>query len=145
MLRTIALLGEANGDAGVDGRVPRGTHDERPRKGGRNDQSSLLAGSQQIFWGRLEQQMEIVGHHGCIANRTTSTALCGPSTSGGGADATTNMNGETGEGAILSRAISELAELLRIFQLLAIRSLLSPENEMALETLVFPSALSRRR
>lgn len=42
-------------------------------------------------------------------------------------------------------ADSELPELLGIFRLLASRSLLSRDDGMALETLVFPSALSRRR
>lgn len=42
-------------------------------------------------------------------------------------------------------ADSELPELLGIFRLLASRSLLPRDNGMALEALVFPSALSRRR
>lgn len=42
-------------------------------------------------------------------------------------------------------AVSELSELLHVFRLLASRSLVSPEKSAALEALVFPAALSRRR
>lgn len=44
-----------------------------------------------------------------------------------------------------STADSELPELLGIFRLLASRSLLPRDNGAALEALVFPAALSRRR
>lgn len=44
-----------------------------------------------------------------------------------------------------SEAIAELSELLPVFRLLAARSLISSENSAALEALVFPVALSRRR
>lgn len=46
---------------------------------------------------------------------------------------------------VVSAAVSELSELLRVFRLLASRSLVSPETGAALEALVFPTALSRRR
>ena len=44
-----------------------------------------------------------------------------------------------------STAVLECAELLRVFRLLVTLSLLSYEDVGELESLVFPSALSRRR
>lgn len=66
---------------------------------------------------------------------------------GGNEDIDGDDNNETDqqERVAMSVAVREVAELLRIFHLLASRSLLSPEYEASLEALVFPSALSIRR
>lgn len=51
----------------------------------------------------------------------------------------------TVKAGISTGTISELAELLGVFRLLAARSLLPCESSVALKTLVFPTALSNRR
>ncbi|CAM9335263.1 unnamed protein product, partial [Ectocarpus sp. 8 AP-2014] len=165
LLRTLALLAEASGHAknGVDdrngARQPGGSSN-RERLAGRSgqhgagdeeEQLRTLAGSQGLFWRRLEQRMEdierdergeetggrgVEGDRGQLRRRGLGVSV--EQYHGGG-------GGGYGHRSAASDTISELSELLRMFQLLATRSLLSPENSAALEALVFPAALSRRR
>ncbi|CAN0042510.1 unnamed protein product [Ectocarpus sp. 6 AP-2014] len=165
LLRTLALLAEATGLAknGVDeqngARQPGGSSN-RERLAGRSgqhgagdeeEQLRTLAGSQGLFWRRLEQRMEdierdergeetggrgVAGDRGQLRRRGLGVSV--EQYHGGG-------GGGHGHRSAASDAVSELSELLRMFQLLATRSLLSPENSAALEALVFPAALSRRR
>lgn len=172
LLRTLALLAEASGHAknGVDerngARQPGGSSN-RERLAGRSgqhgagneeEQLRTLAGSQGLFWRRLEQRMEdierdergeetggrgVEGDRGQLSRRGLGVSV--EQYHGGGRDGGGNGGGGHGHRSAASDAVSELSELLRIFQLLATRSLLSPENSAALEALVFPAALSRRR
>lgn len=172
-MRTLALLAEASGhvENGVDerngARQASGSRERIARRSGqhgageREEQLRTLAGSQGMFWRRLEQRMKDIerdergkdtggrgeeGDLGQLRRRGLGSSVeqyHGGSGGGGG-------GGGSGRGGHSHRsaapdAVSELSELLRIFQLLASRSLLSPDNSAALEALVFPAALSRRR
>lgn len=159
MLRAMSLLGEASGIS-----VPQGRGQMEVRQGGGNhtyDTACILAESQHLFWQRLERLMEEVERHenGEGGGRRCDSPDESESSNGrsfgaggnesGGGDA--EVNDARGgfdvpdKRAEKPAADSELPELLGIFRLLASRSLLPRDNGMALEALVFPSALSRRR
>ncbi|CAB1117270.1 unnamed protein product [Ectocarpus sp. CCAP 1310/34] len=122
------------------------------------EQLRTLAGSQGLFWRRLEQRMEDIerderreesgwqgaqGDRGQLRRRGLGLSI--EQYHGGGGDGGRNGGGGHGHRSAAPDAVSELSELLRIFQLLATYSLLSAKNSAALEALVFPAALSRRR
>lgn len=151
LLRAIALLGGAKGNVGgAEGKGQRRAENgDKLADGARcaqaNDHGCLLAKSQHLFWRSLELRMEDIK---CEA-RNTSYQNGVFSGERGGSDE--GINGDNTDQTdqqkrvAMSVAVREVAELLRIFQLLASRSSLSPENEPSLETIVFPSALSTRR
>lgn len=135
LLRTLALLAEADGDhAGPSSSSSSSAPPSSSSSSAKKRQLGLLAGSQHLFWRRLEQRM------GEIEIEIEEQEEEGGEEDGG-----------RGRGRRRSRrrrappVVSELSELLRVFRLLASRSLVSPENGVALEGLVFPAALSRRR
>ncbi|CAM9634972.1 unnamed protein product [Ectocarpus fasciculatus] len=175
LLRTLALLAEASGNVSNriderDGAGQPGGSSNRERLAGRSgqhgagdreEQLRTLAGSQGLFWRRLEQRMEDIERDergeeargrgqerdlGQLRRRGLGVSVeqyhGGVGGVGGGVR---SGRGDHDHRSAAPDAISELSELLRVFQLLATRSLLSPENSAALEALVFPAALSRRR
>ncbi|CAM9942146.1 unnamed protein product, partial [Scytosiphon promiscuus] len=103
----------------------------------------VLAASQRIFWGRLERRMDDIERDHQEEGQEGSGAEKGRERDRRSA----NGIGVTGDSraTAASEGISELSELLRLFQLLAAHSLISPEKSVDLEALVFPAALSRRR
>eukprot|EP00752_Nemacystus_decipiens_P014731 g13119.t2 len=134
LLRTLSLLAEAGGDhTGTNNATTTTTTTSPPGKNGQL--VGVLAGSRHLFWRRLEQQMEEIGREDDDAG------------GGGGEDGGGGRGERAAEVAMVSSeaAVSELSELLGVFRLLASRSLVSPESSAALEALVFPTALSRRR
>lgn len=150
LLRALALLGETKSKASHQGC-------------GSLDQARLLRSNQALFWGRLKQRMGDIeregarkgAHPGQQARATLVEPSCDDTTE----DKTSDMEiddevsrGDRRERTMVtevaakgSTAVLECAELLRVFRLLATLSLLSHEDVVTLESLIFPSALSRRR
>lgn len=134
------------------------------------DQLRVLALSQRLFWRRLERRMEEIERSEDAAdqNQEQEEEQRGV---GQGREGEVSSEEEEVEGGAAAAALAdgrrqksarkstdsedELSELLRIFQLLASHSLAKAENSpagaasssgsVALENLVFPTALSRRR
>ena len=131
LLRTLALLAEADGDHTGTITTTTPTSSSSSSSAGQNRQLHRLAESQHLFWRRLEQLMEEI-----------ELQDDGDGGSGGGGGRDQRSSPVVG---VVSEAVAELSELLRVFRLLASHSLVEPENGAALEALVFPAALSTRR
>lgn len=151
LLRTLALLAAAD-----------------------EDQLRVLALSQRLFWRRLKRRMEEIERNEDAEDQDQEKEAA-EGEEGIRREGDVGSEDEETEGqAVAAAAVAaladarrqkrakqkadseeELAELLRIFQLLASHSLAMVENSpagnasssgsVALETLVFPTALSRRR
>lgn len=174
LLRTIVVLGEGGSYCRHVGmHESTASHSEDGRKEKR-DLASLLAEKEQLFWQGIQRRVSgmqmcrnpaidpgdrvTIGRNaGSIADTSADEEHIGCDTRcipgivdvGGGVDAGRPGHGgarnEVLSGATSAAVISELSELLAVFRLLASRSLLSRGSEAALEDVVFPAVLSRRR
>lgn len=147
LLRTLTLLGETRSKESQNGCVSL-------------DQARLLRSNQALFWGRLKQRMGDIEREGARKSgpgQQPEETILDSSYDDAADDRTSDMeideevprSGRREQTMIIagneSTAVLECAELLRVFRLMATLSLLSRDGLVELESLVFPSALSRRR
>lgn len=153
LLRTLAILGEASGSAGNTKPTKEAAHERHITGEDSRIASDPLGKIQLAIWRMLEQRMGDIARlseqekgHGDPGGACELHVLRPTIQPANSRDSPGGVSGRGVErGGSSMPAIMEVAALLRIFRLLVERSLLLPEKRVALEALVFPFALSKRR